>query len=267
LSRWAIAMIRFACPVCGAVLSVDDNRAGRKAPCPKCGQRLQVPFAVRNKTVLGKPVAAGGIGDAQAPEPSSPPEDVTYTDPPRRRKWLAPLLVAGLFVLGCLGAALLGLGLLSHRPSKAGGSSHEEQEARDSSHTGDAAGSDEQKVRAWIIDHADDPKSVEFVSWGPHDLKGELRAMAEKQRTGAGPFVFFNPVRDMIEEADKVLRVRYRAKNRLGATQLYDSLVFMGEHEGATLGRGKVAVMNNDLGDDWLQTMRKLLAPPPRDEP
>ncbi len=47
-------MIRFACPSCNSVLTAPEKKAGRKAPCPQCGQRLQIPFPVRKKTVLGK---------------------------------------------------------------------------------------------------------------------------------------------------------------------------------------------------------------------
>jgi predicted Zn finger-like uncharacterized protein len=37
--------IRFACPQCEAIYTVDDGKAGKKATCKKCGQRLQVPDA------------------------------------------------------------------------------------------------------------------------------------------------------------------------------------------------------------------------------
>ena len=75
------AMVRLSCPTCHAVLAVPDDQAGRKGPCPKCGQRLLVPPTALNKTVLGKPLvmpsAAKGIGDAFAfnePSPPTPPQ-------------------------------------------------------------------------------------------------------------------------------------------------------------------------------------------------
>src|SRR5687767_2965801 len=50
-------MIRFQCPACNKVLKVADEGAGRKGPCPSCGQRLLIPTpptqAARKKTVLG----------------------------------------------------------------------------------------------------------------------------------------------------------------------------------------------------------------------
>jgi hypothetical protein len=44
-------MIDFACPACNAAMS--HNIAGNKIPCPQCGQRVQVPAPVGNKTKLG----------------------------------------------------------------------------------------------------------------------------------------------------------------------------------------------------------------------
>jgi hypothetical protein len=53
--RWEVNMIRFACPVCSAVCAAPPEAVGKKASCPKCGQRLQVP-APRRPSVLGKPL-------------------------------------------------------------------------------------------------------------------------------------------------------------------------------------------------------------------
>lgn len=46
-------MIRFTCPACNASFHLPDDAAGKKGPCPKCGQRLQVPAPRPNRTVLG----------------------------------------------------------------------------------------------------------------------------------------------------------------------------------------------------------------------
>ena len=151
-------MIRFSCPVCRVVLSVDDKRAGRKAPCPKCGQRLQVPFPIRNKTILGKPVVASGVADVPGPETSATPVGVVYNDPPRR-KWLAPVVVAFLLVLGGMGAATLGLALLSPRPLAVGGSSRDKPAAG-------GADADKQQFAQFVRENAQDPSGLEIVSWG-----------------------------------------------------------------------------------------------------
>lgn len=46
-------MIRFACPSCQAAYSVDDQKAGKKSKCPKCGQRIEVPTPQREVTSMG----------------------------------------------------------------------------------------------------------------------------------------------------------------------------------------------------------------------
>jgi DNA-directed RNA polymerase subunit M/transcription elongation factor TFIIS len=54
-------MIRFTCPTCQALLTRDDAHAGTKVVCPSCGQRLQVPAAPVNKTLLGEAVTPGNL--------------------------------------------------------------------------------------------------------------------------------------------------------------------------------------------------------------
>jgi DNA-directed RNA polymerase subunit RPC12/RpoP len=56
-------MITFRCPTCKAFLNQHDDQAGKKMPCPSCGQRLLVPTPppARNKTVLGELVAGRDV--------------------------------------------------------------------------------------------------------------------------------------------------------------------------------------------------------------
>jgi TM2 domain-containing membrane protein YozV/DNA-directed RNA polymerase subunit RPC12/RpoP len=61
-------MIRFACPKCQKELTVADDKAGTKGPCPVCGIRLQVPMPRPNKTVLGSLVT----DEPPSVEPSRP---------------------------------------------------------------------------------------------------------------------------------------------------------------------------------------------------
>jgi hypothetical protein len=48
-------MIRFACPTCQKIIKAPDEGAGRKFPCPRCGQLLVVPPPLyqKNKPMLG----------------------------------------------------------------------------------------------------------------------------------------------------------------------------------------------------------------------
>jgi DNA-directed RNA polymerase subunit M/transcription elongation factor TFIIS len=67
--------IRFACPVCKTAYTVDQSNAGKKAACPKCGQRVQVPAPVRAKTVLGEVLPL-----TPPPLPKRSNQDVPLTD-------------------------------------------------------------------------------------------------------------------------------------------------------------------------------------------
>lgn len=47
--------IRFRCPTCQTTYTVESKHAGKKSPCARCGQRIQVPRPLRqSKTVLGE---------------------------------------------------------------------------------------------------------------------------------------------------------------------------------------------------------------------
>lgn len=62
-------MIHFACPTCGAIIDAPDDKAGARAECPRCKQRIEVPRPAPeavNKTVLGQLLPA-----AAAPMPVS----------------------------------------------------------------------------------------------------------------------------------------------------------------------------------------------------
>lgn len=54
------AQIRFVCPTCKDVMVAPVSQAGKKANCPKCGQRLQIPPPERSKTILA---ASLGVED------------------------------------------------------------------------------------------------------------------------------------------------------------------------------------------------------------
>ncbi len=79
-------MIRFACPTCNTTISAPDDKAGGKGPCPKCGQRVQIPEPPKpppmlNKTVLGRiedimpgsPLLPFGTMPSPVPTASAPP--------------------------------------------------------------------------------------------------------------------------------------------------------------------------------------------------
>lgn len=66
--------IRFACPTCRATLEAPESKGGHKINCPRCQQRLLIPPATRNKTILGEPLppALSGRRDPKPPREESP---------------------------------------------------------------------------------------------------------------------------------------------------------------------------------------------------
>jgi hypothetical protein len=67
--------IKFSCPHCKQVLSVKDELAGRKGPCPKC------------KNMVSVPAAGAAPAPAAAPAPPKSPTDTKPTAP--LSDWLA----------------------------------------------------------------------------------------------------------------------------------------------------------------------------------
>lgn len=66
--------VRFACPVCRAVMKAPSVRVGRKGNCPKCGQRLEIPPPPpQGTTILAKPLPPKGQKTPPAPSPSPIP--------------------------------------------------------------------------------------------------------------------------------------------------------------------------------------------------
>src|SRR5262245_13010668 len=104
-------MIRFSCPMCHMVLQADASQARLKMPCPRCGQRLQVPPPAVNKTVLGSLLPAGGptrtAPAAAGPPPARAKAGSPATAPGRKGGPSRTLvLAAGIALLGVLGALI-----------------------------------------------------------------------------------------------------------------------------------------------------------------
>ena len=87
-------MPSFCCPVCNHAMRANDSDAGRKLPCPACGQRLQIPGAPPiNRTVLGKIKAP-----ATSPSPDSLIVETPVTGRRRRGSFLLAFIFGSLFV-------------------------------------------------------------------------------------------------------------------------------------------------------------------------
>jgi hypothetical protein len=160
--------------------------------------------------------------------------DYQYGDPPRRPIW--PMLLA----FGTVGALVLMCGGVLFFVSGAGGS---RPSGRGDGNTPAASNLSEsaahQAVKDYILDNANDAKSVEFQRWGPDDLDGQLR----------GLFAAFKNV-------DQIVRVRFREKNEKGAFVLQDLLAYI--HDGKV-----ILTPENRMGDNWLE-ITKSQAPKPK---
>lgn len=112
--------MRISCPTCSQLMHCEERDAGKKAACPKCGQRVLIPSppapvpVPQNKTVLGKleeevtakqpmPVAAHANSEAWPP----PLEQVLSASGP-----LAPNRGVATMVLGIVSSSCCVLGLI-----------------------------------------------------------------------------------------------------------------------------------------------------------
>jgi hypothetical protein len=86
-------------------------------------------------------------------------------------------------------------------------------------------GREEEIVKNWVMEHADDPRSVAFAKWGPHDFKGVLYGLEQewRRKTGRAWDTHLAPA----APGNGVLRLRWREKNRLGALTLHDRIFYL----------------------------------------
>lgn len=125
----------------------------------------------------------------------------------------------------------------------------------------------EAAVRAYVLENADDPKSVEWVKWGPHDPKGAVaKAAMLPLLEGAEPSHLNLNHRQVIDRLDRLagkqrragrgvsdyalVRVRYRLRNRAGAIELHDDIFVVGAGGAAVVGL-------NPHGDEWVETFAR----------
>lgn len=113
--------IHFICPVCKAKHTSNDQDAGKKSDCKKCGQRLQVPTPQRAKTILGEesPPTTPEPRPEPPAEPPPPKKDYRESDleyrpepddrPRRRRNTRRKMSTVNLLMLIFTGMWLIGM--------------------------------------------------------------------------------------------------------------------------------------------------------------
>lgn len=126
--------MRFSRPACSQLMECPDDLAGKKAGCPKCGQKVLIPSPgaplpnASNKTTLGRiepTETAPGSPTAIQPGPAVVPTAtiasptttrLTPAPPPwrklRRFAWIAVPIIGGL--AACLFCAALKAGITDY---------------------------------------------------------------------------------------------------------------------------------------------------------
>lgn len=97
--------MKIACPTCGSTINCPDDSAGKKANCPKCRQRLQIPGTGRSKTILATQVSASPFSNFEttandeADESDESPIGVASPEK-QAKKTPATIIVAASLLLG-----------------------------------------------------------------------------------------------------------------------------------------------------------------------
>ena len=173
----------------------------------------------------------------------------------RRGLLLASAIVAGLLLFVIAGAVIIAM------LTRPGSPSVQPSAATTPPGQGEALTADEKTVKAFILDNADDPKSVEFAAWGPVVSGDELRkltAEVEARRAADPSRRDGDTGRDSVMEAaaaavNSLVGVKYRANNRMGAKELHDEVWLVGK-DGSTYSIG--------TGWVWVGGLKEELARP-----
>jgi hypothetical protein len=150
-------MLHFACPHCHTPHHAPEQAAGKKSTCPACGHKLRLPALPVPTAVL-----APNLAPVAVVAPPEPVAGVVEIPRPRRSRWRRQLTMLAMLLILLL-AGWGGYAWWTRSPVGA------VPESRSGARCWE-----ERLVRDYILEHAPDPGSVEFVRWGPHDLQGEL---------------------------------------------------------------------------------------------
>lgn len=93
----------------------------------------------------------------------------------------------------------------------------------------------EARVKAFILERANDPGSVQWAEWGPHLMRDEIDAWRARkglpplgnQVLDDSPLLPGPALRQWQSDLEGMLRVSYRAKNSQGQLQFYDEFYLL----------------------------------------
>jgi hypothetical protein len=266
-------MIRFACPRCRQVFNAPDEAAGRKSTCLSCQQRLQIPLPPRTLPVPAPLVSYEP--EAIPPDPADAPVGphsgavpVQAYRPQSRRLFYPALIFCGLVALLGLFLGLAGWTRTGQRAEQRSGTRLDEEDL----------------VRRYVLNNSEDPKSVEFLVWGPHLLRAEFLALVrqggidelarrEPRAVAATLATFFRVPTTDLDPFAAVVRVRFRGPEwadwgPAGHAQALRRALF--EKGGpkeivndclyTVYGNQVVFVGVNREGDGWKSALRRELA-------
>ena len=123
---------------------------------------------------------------------------------------------------------------------------------------------EEELVKRYILNNAEDPKAVEFVRWGPHMTRQEWQELWKEAGLALDDPRWREGDRKELAAVDMIVRVVYRSPDALLLAQ--EGKKGIKTNDELFIVSGKMVVPPMSLfspkaaGDDWKKTLRKNLA-------
>lgn len=236
--------VRCNCPACHRDFSVPNYMVGEKGRCPRCREILKIENASHKTTVVWiRPK------EDDAKTRSMPPEAFPAEPSPARQPRPAPFYyscLAAIFgfilVLSCGG---IGVVLLWKKeiPSLQPTALEERTEPIDE---------EEKAIQRKIKRASAHPGTIRFLAWGPHETKGELRALTLEAKKHSDAWELNTNLQVRLREDTKLYRVRWSEDSSEGMTETRDQIFYV--------ENGVVVISDpNPLGADWLRQHRQSL--------
>ncbi len=260
-----MSSVRFQCPSCGAVHTMPDSAQGQKGSCGRCHQRLLVPGSPKPiaRTVLARELPPKETPSLLPPTTLHTTPEVPVAPPSRRSFRLTVVGSLCAIALGVMGLACLGV-VVTVMPKKAA-TLVEKGALTVPEDRPEPQGDAEKIVAAWVKKNSPDDGNVEFLRWGPHLRRDEVRAWLKEAGMAANAD---NTDPAGWTHADVVVRVCYRhfGPKRPGwderRIETRDWLIPVGGRPSAVvsiqLGDPNVHfLLANENGDNWKRVCRK----------
>jgi hypothetical protein len=122
---------------------------------------------------------------------------------------------------------------------------------------------EEELVKRFILNNADDEKKVRFLVWGPHMPAAEMKGLLEEAGITELAELVPPEKRQQLKELEAVrgiYRVRYEGPRFIGQFgMIHDTSI--DTHDTLFLVVGKIVIpISEEASDDWKQKVRKELS-------